>query len=348
MKKHWLLVVILAFALSVAVIGCGENGNNNDNNNGDVNGNGNGAAVEGLLEATNAITAEWRESGKQFAMAGVADRPGAVCASCHDGFGFANKNGINFADQWNPGGADEDMDMFPEHITGLTCEACHAGAGLDYMESGTVELPYGTVDNAGTGAACMFCHSGRRDTPAAFAEYEAGEATGFTYPHYGPAAVFTGMGGMEYPDMDYASTGAHANLADSCVACHMPETADGYKAHNFTMDLAYIDQTCGSCHSGLEDYNYNGYLDEIQGMMDTLQEAIFEATGATGLSSARGQLVFETDGEPLGVEDVDLAAFVAAYTWYEINYEGSMGIHNPAYAKSLIENSYYRLTGEEM
>ncbi len=359
MRKFILIALMLVIVLTI--VGCGNGATNNGTEAptgteapaGNETATGNEAPIEpaGLspLEMTNVITTEWSNSGKQFAMTGVADRPQRDCAVCHDGFAFANKADIDFAAQWNPGGADEDMDTFPEHIVGIDCQACHTGVGVAYMESGIVDLPYATIDNAGTGAACMFCHSGRRDTPAVFAEYAAGEATRFSYPHYGPAAVFTGKGGMEYPDMEYNSTTLHANLEDSCVSCHMPETGDGYRDHSFTMNLDYIDVACGACHVGIEDYNLNGFVDEIQAMLDTLKEAIFAETGAVDLYSAAGQLVFEgPDGERLSTEDVSLEAFVAGYSYYEVKYEGSYGIHNPAYARSLLQNSYKALTGEDM
>ncbi|MBS4032164.1 MAG: ammonia-forming cytochrome c nitrite reductase subunit c552 [Clostridiales bacterium] len=307
--------------------------------------------VEGIsaLEMANLITAEWQASGKQFAMSYAAGRSANTCASCHDGYGFSVKNEINFATEWNPGGANAEMEMNPEHLTGIGCQACHAGAGLDYMNSGTVELPYATIDNAGKGAACMFCHSGRRNTAAEYEAYAAGGATRFSYPHYGPAALLTAKGMMEYPDMEYASTGAHANIADSCVYCHMPETEDGYVSHIFVMDVAFVDQTCGSCHSGIENYNLNGYQDNVKAMLTQLKEAVMEATGAVDITSASGQLVFKAaDGTSMTTDQISTEAFVAGYNYYGIKSEGSYGVHNPKYTESLIKNSYKALTGEDM
>jgi formate-dependent nitrite reductase cytochrome c552 subunit len=343
-RKILLLGMALVLLLALAA-GCGGQAQPPANGNG----NGDPAPSVNTLELANVITAEWAASGKQFAMTGVADRSGAVCASCHDGYGFAMKTEIDFATQWNPGGADESMEAYPAHLTGIGCEACHTGAGLAYMESGTVNLPYATIDNAGTGAACMFCHSGRRDTPAVYEEYAAGDATRFSYPHYGPAALMTGQGAMEYPDMDYASSGAHANITDSCVACHMPETADGYVSHTFAMDLAYIDQTCGGCHSGIDSYNYEGYQDKIKGMMEQLEEAIKVETGAVVITTGAGQLRFlDANDEPMTTEQISLEAFVAGYNWYGVKSDGSYGIHNPAYTESVLRNSYKALTGEDM
>jgi formate-dependent nitrite reductase cytochrome c552 subunit len=340
------LTLVLVFAL---MTGCGSppDANGNDNNND----NGNGDVVVGIdsLEVANLITGEWRDSGKQFAQSYAAGRSGNTCAECHDGYGFSVKNEIDFATEWNPGGADEGMDTYPEHLVGIDCQACHAGAGLDYMNSGTVELPYATIDNAGKAASCMFCHSGRRNTPAEYEAYASGEATRFSYPHYGPAAIMTGLGGMEYPDMDYESTGAHANITDSCVACHMPETDEGYVSHSFVMDVAYIDQTCGSCHSGIDSYNMDGYQDNIKAMMAQLEEAIKDATGAVTIGSGGGQLLFENaDGEPMTTEEISTEAFVAGYNWYGVKSDGSYGIHNPKYTESLLKNSYKALTGEDM
>lgn len=341
LDKKRLLLLGLALVLILALVsGCGKqaepvNGGNND-------------GIDSF-EAVNLITAEWRESGKQFAQSYSAGRSGTDCASCHDGHGFSVKNEINFTTDWNPGGVDEAMKTFPEHLVGIDCQACHTGAGLGYMTSGTVKLPYATIENAGKGAACMFCHSGRRDTSAAYEEYAAGSATRFTYPHYGPASIMTGLGGMEYPDMEYASTTAHANITDSCVACHMPETEDGYTSHKFVMNTTYIEKTCGECHKGTENYNVNGFQDNIKSMLDQLEAAILEATGAVSIGSASGQLLFEgANGEPMTTSEISTEAFVAGYNWYGVKTEGSYGIHNPKYAESLLKNSFKALTGNDM
>ncbi len=345
MSRGKFLYACLFLLVLLAVAGCGRQ----TQPPAPANGGGNEPPGISALEMTNRITAEWRETGKQFALSSAAGRSGATCASCHDGYAFSVKDKINFATEWNPGGANKDMAPYPEHLVGIDCQACHAGVGLEYMNSGRVELPYGTVDNAGKGAACMFCHSGRRDVAAAFEEYRAGNATRFTYPHYGPAAIMTGLGGMEYPDMEYTSSPVHANITDSCVFCHMPRTNDGYVSHKFVMDPTYIDQTCGGCHSGIQNYNLNGFMDEVKSMLNKLEQAIKDATGAEKIYSAAGQLVFETaDGNRLTTADVSTEAFVAGYNWYAVKTDGSYGIHNPRYTVSLLKNSYKALTGQDM
>jgi formate-dependent nitrite reductase cytochrome c552 subunit len=342
MDRKKLIVLGMTLVLVITLMaGCGQQAKPPDN----------GSVVEGIdsLEMVNLITSEWKASGKQFAQSYAAGRSGNTCASCHDGHGFSVKDEIDFVTGWNPGGANEAMETYPEHLTGIDCQSCHTGVGLGYINSGKVELPYATIDNAGKGAACMFCHSGRRNTPAEYEAYAAGGATRFSYPHYGPAAIMTGQGGMEYPNMDYASTGAHAGITDSCVACHMPETKEGYLSHTFTMDTAYIAQTCGTCHNGIDTYNMGGYQDNIKAMMAKLEEAIKEATGAVAVGTDVGQLKFENAaGEAMTIEEISIEAFVAGYNWYGVKSDGSYGIHNPKYTESLLKNSYRALTGKDM
>ncbi len=35
------------------------------------------------------------------------------------------KNEIDFTTEWNPGGANADMETNPEHLTGIGCQVCH-------------------------------------------------------------------------------------------------------------------------------------------------------------------------------------------------------------------------------
>ncbi|OEF97903.1 ammonia-forming cytochrome c nitrite reductase subunit c552 [Desulfuribacillus alkaliarsenatis] len=293
------------------------------------------------LAMTNRISEEWKQSGKMFAVPSVAARE-ACAVACHDGYAFST-------------GEFTDPEQFDEegmHFVGIDCQSCHSGTGQELMDTGLVSVPFADEEiQAGTGALCITCHHGRRDTRAIYEEYEGGGATRFSYPHYGPAALTTGMGGVEYPDVEYGHTPAHGELENTCLTCHMPQTADGYRDHTFQMDEQYAGQTCGGCHSGITDWNLNGFQDQVQEWVSQLEEAIFEETGSVYISSGGGQLIFYADEartETLTPDQVSLEAFIAAYNVYLIRTEGSWGVHNPAYTRSLLQESYRALTGDEL
>jgi hypothetical protein len=84
---------------------------------------------------------------------------------------------------------------------------------------------------------------------------------------------------------------------------------------------------CTSCHEGATSFDLGGTQTEIMGLMDDL---------ATALTTA-GML----DAEGHAVEGVSYQADSVGALWNYILLEedGSHGIHNPAYAKALLNNS---------
>lgn len=128
----------------------------------------------------------------------------------------------------------------------------------------------------------------------------------------------------------------------------MPETEDGYRKHTFAMDMAYYDQTCASCHTDVSGtYNIGGLQDEIKVMLDKLELAILDAAGASKIDAAGGAFIFyDNNGEVM--TDIPHEAYVATYNWRIVKKDGSYGVHNPLYAKSLLKESYNYLTGNEL
>jgi nitrate/TMAO reductase-like tetraheme cytochrome c subunit len=269
-----------------------------------------------------------------------------ACKACHDGAGFMNKN--NPAYVW-PGVG---------YKSGLTCEACHTGPGKDLLDSGKVQLPFmakGDLFNAGAGALCMECHNGRRDVAAEAAKFNAAtgmrNATGaMSYPHYGGAQLYTGKGAMEVPGITFSTSFGHQSLQDTCVSCHMPKTKDGFRSHDFKMDVGYLNESCGSCHQGLSSFDVNGFQTKIYDMNKKLKQAAIDAVpGAVNVVSGSGRLQFrDADNKEIPMAQVSQKAYVAAYNWYTVYGDKSKGVHNPRYTKSVILESYKYLTGKDM
>lgn len=327
MKKNAILILLLFSALFLFA-GCGEKEVSNVE-----------VQQDGLsLELVEAISEEWKSSGHQYAVTVTAGR-GINCAKCHDGVGFAER--LEYAE----------VDFLPEHQTGIDCQACHTGFGKEAIDTGLAQLPFMNEPfNGGTGAVCASCHNGNNNPDLLFTQSEAGELTRYSYPHYGMnSALLSGQGGMEIPGVNYLVSIAHSTIEDSCVACHMPETENGYKSHTFRADLKYFDQTCGSCHvDGTEkSFNIAGLQDEIKEKLAKLEAAILDATGAVKIDTGGGVFTYyDADGNI--ITDIPHEAYVATYNWRLVAADGSFGVHNPLYAKSLITESYKFLTGKDL
>ncbi|NLT93980.1 MAG: ammonia-forming cytochrome c nitrite reductase subunit c552 [Clostridia bacterium] len=327
MKRNAIFFVLL-FSLLFLVIGCSKT---------DVAGT--ESEKEKLsLEIIETISEEWKSSGHQYAVTATAGR-GISCGKCHDGVGFAEQ--LEYAD----------IDFQPDHQTGIDCQACHTGFGKERIDTGTAKLPFmDETFNGGTGAVCASCHNSNSNPDVLFAQSEAGELSRYSYPHYGMnAALLTGQGGMEIPGANYLVSIAHSTIEDSCVFCHMPETEKGYKSHTFKADLKYFDQTCGSCHvdQTIKTFNIGGLQDEIKEQLAKLEQAILDATGAVRIEAASGSFTYY-DAEGNQITDIPHEAYVATYNWRLVAKDGSYGVHNPLYAKSLIRESYKYLTGEDL
>ncbi len=333
MKRKIYLVIFLALAV-LLFVGCSDNGGSNEGTAGESPG-------EMLtLDLIAKISDEWKSSPHQYGVKATEGR-GISCGQCHDGVGFADREVY----------VNTDVDFAPAHQTGIDCQACHSGFGKKLLDTGLAELPF--MDEpfkGGSGAVCVACHNGNANPAELFAQSKAGELKRLSYPHYGANVdLLSGKGGMEIPGVEYIASIAHGTTENSCVTCHMPTTADGHKNHTFEVKPEDFDQTCGTCHDKAftKMTTLGGVQNEIKSYLNKLEQAILEATGAERIDHAGGVFVYyDRDGNE--VTGISHEAYVATYNWQLVHVEGSYGIHNPLYAKSLIRESYKYLTGNEL
>jgi hypothetical protein len=113
---------------------------------------------------------------------------------------------------------------------------------------------------------------------------------------------------------------SHATMVENtCVTCHVGEGAN----HTFEPDVA----ACQECHSGMETFDDTGLQTDVQASLDELQAALT----AKGLLDAEGTMV---------VGSYPAAEASALWNWIYISMEDkSLGVHNPAYTKALLEAS---------
>jgi hypothetical protein len=247
----------------------------------------------------------------------------ADCAGCHSGGAFSARVAA--------GQAPDQVENGDPNPTRQDCRTCHqihtTFTSTDWALETTDPVKLYAVEGAtfdgGKGNLCANCHQPRRDAPVA----ENGVITGITEhwgPHHGPQSAMllgvAGAGATGQPSPHYSQ------VKDTCVGCHM---GDG-QSHTFTPDIA----TCQKCHTDATDFDIDGVQTEVQASLDKLGKALV----------AKGVLSDITvDGHPTVTEAPENVA-TALYNWLYIAHEDkSLGVHNAAYTKALLDASFAAL-----
>lgn len=267
----------------------------------------------------------------------------ASCVGCHTEYGFIDRvegvtNNVNTS------------------YAPINCQTCHEPHGDTIPTNNphmirtlaSVTLKDGTViTNAGEGLLCMECHQAR--------QYAATYAT--TYhsnfgPHHGPQAdMLEGVNGFTYGEVLPSST--HASISNSCVACHMqiiPSSDPAFLfagSHTFEMSSSNEDlvAACQQCHGPtltsfnfpVEDFDGDGVTEGVQTQVQNLLNKL-----ALLLPGGAANVANNTVSPAAGWTAPQLEA---AYNYLFVQSDGSLGVHNTAYAVGLLQASIANLTG---
>ena len=242
------------------------------------------------------------------------------CTGCHSGASFSERVAA---------GLTPDKVETVTAVTRQDCRACHqihtTFTGEDWALETTEPVVLYAVEGAtfdgGEGNLCVQCHQPRRDAPVA----ENGVVTGISShwgPHHGPqSSMLMGVAGAGAE----GKPGAHYSMVENtCVTCHMGEGAN----HTYEPEVA----TCQACHADAENFDINGVQTEVQAMLDELGEQLV-ALGALSENSVDGHPTAELqeNGAPENVA-------TALWNWIYVAHEDkSLGVHNPAYTKALLQ-----------
>jgi hypothetical protein len=247
----------------------------------------------------------------------------ASCAGCHSGGAFSARVEAGL----NP----EEVEAGDPHPTRQDCRTCHqihttytaADFALETTEPVALYAVEGASYDGGQGNLCVNCHQPRRSFPEAV-DGMITEISEHWGPHHGPqSAMLLGVAGAGVegqPSTHYSA------VEDTCVACHMGEG----RTHTFAPDVA----TCQACHADAENFDINGVQTEIQAELDRLGDVLV----------AEGVLSENTpEGHPTVTEAPEGVA-TALYNWIYIAHEDkSLGVHNPAYTRALLEAAFAAL-----
>jgi len=235
--------------------------------------------------------------------------------------------------------------MDPAPINCRTCHQIHTTyTAADYAF--TVEGPndilfnegYGPVDFGEVGNLCTQCHQGRTLSPFPVLGGPDVKVTSSRYGyHHGPQAqILGGFGAFSLEGDVVEAPMAHGNPAanpDLCATCHMA-AAFGNQAGGHTWKMTYeyhgseeeLIAGCGNCHSTLTTFDHVN----LQTNVEELLEELATELKRIGIMSASGSSVSGT--WPAEVA----AAFV---NWQMIEEDRSLGVHNPPYVTSVLNES---------
>jgi len=251
------------------------------------------------------------------------------CAECHTNEGYVEyqETGFVAAEFANP--------------TAISCTTCHDKHGtFDFENDGydyalrnfdpvplrKVNLDY-VIDYGDKSNNCITCHQ-PRTIPRLDADEDGMIEVPNRYgPHYGAQSIMLeGVYGAEIAgDIEYpaAISSTHRNGA-SCVSCHMGEPNNTGEDGLHTMSRTFT--ACATCHTDAEAL-MNNLQTEITGLMGEL-EVLF---ADKGILDAEGNLVYDVE-YPKDVAD-------AYWNYRFVYYDHSQGVHNPSYARALLNNS---------
>jgi len=243
------------------------------------------------------------------------------CTGCH--------SGASFSKMVAAGQTPATYDGTAADVTHQDCRTCHqihvtyTGDDWALETNAPVELYAfeGVTFDGGEGNLCAVCHQPR----TAFSATDGVTNVSSTHwgPHHGPqSAMLLGVAGAGVE----GKPAAHYSMTEnSCVTCHLGENQN----HTFLPTIA----ACQACHADAENFDINGTQTEVAEQLEKLAAAL----------EAKGML---EDDEPV-VGEYPEAEAAALWNYIYIRHEDkSMGVHNPAYTKALLESSLAALGAE--
>jgi formate-dependent nitrite reductase cytochrome c552 subunit len=189
-----------------------------------------------------------------------------------------------------------------------------------------------TIDFQNNSNLCAQCHQPRRDESYQVTYIEGEDSVILGTDHYDPhpntqAATVWGLiganieGPFSYPEVN---SHPHSNEG-GCVNCHMYE-----RNHTWIPSV----DACKSCHENYpeEDFDHDNIQTEVASLLATLEEKLITA----------GILIWnDEDAEYLPITDVKIYKPYSRALWNYgvVHADHSMGVHNPEYITTLLQNS---------
>jgi hypothetical protein len=296
--------------------------------------------------------AQWGES--MHATGGNAPYASNIavsCVQCHTSQGF-----LEYVAEGSS--ASLTVPTEPMQINCYTCHEIHSTFTEDDWNltspgAKILDVQYAGADvtwDKGTSNQCASCHQAFPISPAPVEDGPDFEITNNRMgTHHGPMAnLILGKTAFELTGTAFPTSNYHSTT-DGCVTCHM-STPYGYQAGGHNMGLEYdshgttkmLYTGCADCHDVTTAGPSYGTLAfdakiaavhaDIEAKLEELAAQLAEAgvyNASTGLAN-KGTF--------------DANAVYAYINYNMIEEDRSLGVHNPAYTKVLLDNSIAAMT----
>jgi len=288
------------------------------------------------------VESQW--AGSVHAIGGnaaYANRTG--CVRCHTSQGFL---------EYVAEGSDADIAVptSPMQINCRTCHNIHKDYTIDdwaLTKPGAqiLDVKYAGADvtwDKGNSNQCAGCHQSRPVSPAPVANGPDFAITNTRIgPHHGPNTnLILGKTTFELTGTAYPTSNPHSTES-GCLTCHMA-TPYGYQAGGHNMGVIYdshgtetlLTTGCAVCHTDATALKtkITTLNSDITSKLTTLETKLTAAgiyNASTGLAKTG---TFKAN------------AVLAYLNYNTVEEDRSVGVHNPAYIKVLLDNSIAALT----
>ena len=244
----------------------------------------------------------------------------ASCAGCHSGGAFSAMVAAGLTPD-----AVEEWDLNP---TRQDCRACHQihvsytteDWALETADPVTLYAFEDVTFDGGEGNLCANCHQPRRQIAEPDADGNIEVDSTHWGPHHGPqSAMLLGLSGAG--EVEGTPSPHYSMVENTCAPCHL---GAGVGRHTFEPDVFY----CNMCHTGMESFDDTGLQTEVEEGLAELADLLV----------SKGMLEEESDEPVVGVYPA--AEAQALWNYILIKHEdSSLGVHNPAYTRALLEAS---------
>ncbi len=281
-------------------------------------------------QSTFLVAASEQYGNSQHASAENLDRNYAPCSGCHVSEGWVERNATGQA----PG-----LVSNPTAINCFTCHAPHTRGDFSLRKTSPAMLQNGAIFDLGAANICADCHQARRDNTTYVSEPTA--LSRFWGPHHSTQGdLLIGSNGYEYAGFSYEQT-AHRSATDNgCLDCHFKETSNyvvGGHSFNMVFDTGsgVIENTaaCADCHGGISSFDFNGVQTEVDSLVSELRSRLLTAGLIDGADHPASTTV-----------SADSAG--AVWNFLVVLEDRSRGIHNPDYARGLLQSSILFMDGQ--
>ena len=308
---------------------------------------------------------EWAQSKHAIGPNVFSSRSSGSCAACHTTRGFIDYNDPGFVN--STGAVIATRGTYNE---GITCEACHDPHSPGMGDAQLRNVPTTVLSNGfvaakgGHGQICMRCH---HDRGAATNLVGLTVAKVNTTHHGTQSDVLYGQNAYEF-GLTMPGPAPHLQVNDTCVGCHMqdgsnvtPTNAQHHVGgHTYTLSwlnaatttvpsapgiAPYLTLACAPCHGNVTNVTFSGQiftntLVSCQAEVSNLLYQIAKMLDPTNTGLAVNTALISTAATQAG-----LAQRGAYYNWYFFTQDGSYGVHNPPYVKSVLRASLAAMGG---